>query len=125
MSSIFLFLISCHFSSLRTRELFTCLLFDSFFLFSPPPATFCRYWRIAADLLDAAVDATAVAVLRAARGAAQTDTGAVDRAVEAVAARVGQLGQLARRPQTGQLHQYYLAAVVLLVAGFVLIVAVR
>ena len=77
------------------------------------------------NVLDRAVDATAVAVLRAARRAAQTDTGAVDRAVEGVAARVGWLGQLARRPQTGQLHQYYLAAVVLLVAGFVLIVTVR
>ncbi|MBY0289361.1 MAG: NADH-quinone oxidoreductase subunit L [Mycobacteriaceae bacterium] len=75
-------------------------------------------------VLDRAVDATAVAVLRAARRAAQTDTG-VDAAVEAVAARVGRVGQLARRPQTGQLHQYYLAAVVLLVAGFVLIVTVR
>lgn len=75
-------------------------------------------------VLDRAVDATAVAVLRAARRAAQTDTG-VDAAVEAVAARVGRVGQLARRPQTGQLHQYYLAAAVLLVAGFVLLVTVR
>lgn len=76
------------------------------------------------NVLDRAVDATASAVLRAARRAARTDTG-VDRAVEAVAARVGRLGQLARRPQTGQLHQYYLAAGVLLVAGFVLMVTVR
>jgi NADH-quinone oxidoreductase subunit L len=38
---------------------------------------------------------------------------------------VGRLGQLARRPQTGQLHQYYLAAGVLLVAGFLLVVTVR
>lgn len=76
-------------------------------------------------VLDRAVDATAVAVLGAARRAAHTDTHGVDRAVEAVAARVGRFGQLARRPQTGQLHQYYLAAVVLLLAGFVLIVAVR
>lgn len=75
-------------------------------------------------VLDGAVDAIAIAVLRAASRAAQIDTG-VDAAVEAVAARVGRLGQLARRPQTGQLHQYYLAAGVLLVAGFVLIVTVR
>ncbi|MCV7346021.1 proton-conducting transporter transmembrane domain-containing protein [Mycolicibacterium rhodesiae] len=75
-------------------------------------------------VLDRAVDATAIAVLRAARRAAQTDNG-VDAAVEAVAARMGRFGELARRPQTGQLHQYYLAAVVLLVAGFVLLVTVR
>ncbi|KUI37488.1 proton-conducting transporter membrane subunit [Mycobacterium sp. GA-2829] len=76
-------------------------------------------------VLDRAVDATAIVVLRAAGRAARTDTGGVDRAVEAVAARVGRFGQLARRPQTGQLHRYYLAAGVLLVAGFVLIVTVR
>lgn len=75
-------------------------------------------------VLDRAVDATAIAVLRVARWAAQTDTG-VDRAAEAVAVRVGRFGQLARRPQTGQLHQYYLAAGVLLVAAFVLLVTVR
>jgi NADH-quinone oxidoreductase subunit L len=77
------------------------------------------------NVVDKAVDATAIAVLRTARRAARTDTGGLDRAVEAVAARVGRWGQLARRAQTGRVHQYYLAAVVLLIAGFVLVVTVR
>ena len=76
-------------------------------------------------VLDRVVDAGAIAVLRAAGRAARIDIGGVDSAVEAVAARVGRFAQLTRRPQTGQLHHYYLAAGVLLVAGFVLIVTAR
>jgi NADH-quinone oxidoreductase subunit L len=38
---------------------------------------------------------------------------------------VRHLGELARRPQTGQLHQYYLAAVVVLAAAVLVLVTVR
>lgn len=76
-------------------------------------------------VLDAAVEKTATSFLRAADAAAQTDTATIDAAVEALAARVRQLGQLARTPQTGQLHQYYFAAVAVLFVGVLLLVTVR
>lgn len=76
-------------------------------------------------VLDRAVDRVAAGSLRAGRWAARVDDRGVDAAVEAVATRMRQLGELARRPQTGQLHQYYLAAVVVLVLGVLLLVAVR
>lgn len=76
-------------------------------------------------VLDRAVDRIAAGSLRAGRWAARIDDRSVDAAVEAVATRTRRLGELARRPQTGQLHQYYLAAVAVLVLGVVLLVAVR
>lgn len=76
-------------------------------------------------VVDGAVNAAAGATLRAAGWAAHSDTRVVDGVAEGVAAGTGRLGQLARRPQTGQLHQYYLAAVVLLAIGFLLMVTVR
>ncbi|BBU22450.1 proton-conducting transporter membrane subunit [Mycobacterium xenopi] len=76
-------------------------------------------------VIDRAVDVTAMGVLRAAEGAARIDIRSVDGAVEAVAQRMRALGELARRPQTGQLHQYYLAGVALLMVGVVLVLAVR
>ncbi|ORW91153.1 NADH dehydrogenase [Mycobacterium szulgai] len=76
-------------------------------------------------VLDRAVDRIAVGSLRAARSAAGIDDRVLDPAVEGVAKRMRQLGELARRPQTGQLHQYYFAAVAVLVLGVLLLVAVR
>lgn len=76
-------------------------------------------------VLDRAVEATATHSLRAAHGVAHTDIRAVDGAVEAVAGWMRRLGELARRPQTGQLHQYYLAAVVVLAFGVVVLVVAR
>ena len=49
----------------------------------------------------------------------------VDGAVEGVAAWLRGLGRLARRPQTGQLHQYYIQAVAVLAIGVLLLVTVR
>lgn len=46
---------------------------------------------------------------------------ALDHAVHRLAGRVQQLGQLARRPQTGQLHQYYLQAMAVLAALLLLL----
>lgn len=76
-------------------------------------------------VLDRAVEATAIHSLRAAHRLAHTDIRAVDGAVEAVAGWMRRLGELARRPQTGQLHQYYLAAVVVLAFGVVVLVVAR
>ena len=77
------------------------------------------------EALDRAVDTAAGSSLRAAHRAAHIDIRGVDGTVEAVAARMGRLGQLARRPQTGQLHQYYLAAVVVLALGVLFLAVVR
>lgn len=60
-----------------------------------------------------------------AHGLARFDARGIDGAVDAVVAAVRRLGELARRPQTGLLHRYYLAGVVVLVACFLLLVAVR
>ncbi|WP_432534672.1 proton-conducting transporter transmembrane domain-containing protein [Kineococcus arenarius] len=76
-------------------------------------------------VLDRGVEATAAATLRAARSAARIDRAGVDAAVERAAAAVRRLGGLARRPQTGQLHHYYVQAVAVLAAGVLLLVLVR
>ncbi|HJU01075.1 MAG TPA: NADH-quinone oxidoreductase subunit L, partial [Actinomycetes bacterium] len=49
----------------------------------------------------------------------------VDGAVRAVAAGARRLGALARRPQTGQLHQYYAQAAVALATLAILLILVR
>ncbi|URN13746.1 hypothetical protein LUW77_27170 [Streptomyces radiopugnans] len=49
----------------------------------------------------------------------------MDRAVRGVADGARYLGELARRPQTGQLHQYYVQALVLLTAAAVLLLLLR
>ncbi|HET6633688.1 MAG TPA: proton-conducting transporter membrane subunit [Streptomyces sp.] len=72
-------------------------------------------------VLDRAVLALAPGVRRLAWWAADADRRAVDAAVEQVAAGTRRLGGLARRPQTGQLHQYYAQAVVLLGAAMALL----
>lgn len=77
------------------------------------------------DVLDRGVEWLPRATTAAARGAAQFDERRVDGAVEALAARVRRLGDLARKPQTGQLHQYYLHALAVLAAGLLLLVTVR
>ncbi|ASX03497.1 MULTISPECIES: proton-conducting transporter membrane subunit [Mycobacterium] len=76
-------------------------------------------------VLDRAVHQLAAGSLRAARRAGGIDDHGLDAAVEAVAARMRWLGELARKPQTGQLHQYYLAAVVVVALAVLLVVAVR
>ncbi|WP_027659209.1 proton-conducting transporter transmembrane domain-containing protein [Salinispora fenicalii] len=73
-------------------------------------------------VLDRGVAQAARITVVLARRAAQVDQRRVDRMVEVVAAGLRRLGYLARRPQTGQLHQYYLQAVVVLVVGAVVLV---
>ena len=75
--------------------------------------------------LDTAVDATATGAVRLARGAGALDERSVDGAVEAVARTARRLGTQARRPQTGQVHDYYGQAAVLLVAATALLLLVR
>ncbi|MFP5253523.1 MAG: proton-conducting transporter membrane subunit [Actinomycetes bacterium] len=77
------------------------------------------------QVLDGTVEATSRASLRAAEGAARGDDRRLDGAVEAVAGWFRGLGALARRPQTGQLHQYYVQAVAVLAVGVLLLVTVR
>ncbi len=76
------------------------------------------------DVLDRTVDRVASGSLEAGRWAARIDDRRVDAAVESLATRIRQLGALARRPQTGQLHNYYLASVVIVVTGVLLLIAV-
>ncbi|MBY0291270.1 MAG: NADH-quinone oxidoreductase subunit L [Mycobacteriaceae bacterium] len=76
-------------------------------------------------VLDRAVDAAATGTVHVAHYAGRIDTGGVDAAVETVASRMRRLGELARKPQSGQLHQYYAVAVTVLVLGVLLLVVVR
>ncbi len=82
----------------------------------------------------ALVDDTALdgAVRTASSGAAslaglsrQLDEHGVDGAVEGIARALRRAGAALRRPQTGQLHQYYLQSVAVLAAAAVLLVLVR
>jgi NADH:ubiquinone oxidoreductase subunit 5 (subunit L)/multisubunit Na+/H+ antiporter MnhA subunit len=68
-------------------------------------------------VLDRGVDATARATVTLARLLDRRGEPAVDGAVRGVAGGARALGRWARRPQTGQLHQYYAQAVV----GFALL----
>ncbi len=77
------------------------------------------------QVVDRAVQATSVVSLRAAARAAKADDRRFDGTVTWVASKVRLLGELARTPQTGQLHQYYLQAVAVLAAGVLLLVTVR
>ncbi len=73
-------------------------------------------------VLDASVDGLARGTTHLARGSAAADHAALDGAVESLATLVRKMGHLARRPQTGQLHQYYLQAVgAFLVAVLILV----
>ncbi|MFH0241470.1 proton-conducting transporter membrane subunit [Streptomyces sp. HK10] len=75
--------------------------------------------------LDRAATGAATAVRRMASWASAADRSGVDRAVRGVAGGARYLGELARRPQTGQLHQYYAQALVLLTAAVVLLLLLR
>ncbi len=76
-------------------------------------------------VVDAAVEGAAAATVRTARASGRFDLGGVDGLVTAVGDTTRRLGGLARRPQTGQLHQYYGQAAALLVAATVLLLIVR
>jgi NADH-quinone oxidoreductase subunit L len=73
-------------------------------------------------VIDRPVAATGRAVLAAARFADRVDRSGVDGAVSGVARGAARLGRLARRPETGQIYQYYLQAVLVLLAAAVFLV---
>ena len=76
-------------------------------------------------VLDRSVEATAGGTVRLARAAALLDDRVIDGAVVRVVSGVRRLGGLARRPQTGQLHQYYLQALAVVALVLVVLVLVR
>jgi NADH:ubiquinone oxidoreductase subunit 5 (subunit L)/multisubunit Na+/H+ antiporter MnhA subunit len=76
-------------------------------------------------VLDRGVSAIARGTLALAGAAARADDADVDGLVRQVAAGARRLGQLARRPQTGQLHTYYIQAVVALAALALVFIVVR
>ncbi|MBW0108217.1 NADH-quinone oxidoreductase subunit 5 family protein [Pseudonocardia oceani] len=75
-------------------------------------------------VLDRAVDGAGRATVAVARSLDRRGELSVDGAVRAVAAGTRRLGRLARRPQTGQVHQYYAQAVVALMVLAVLVIVV-
>ncbi len=77
--------------------------------------------RLDDGVVDGAVEATARGTVALAGRAGRADVRTVDGAVEALATGARRLGALARRPQTGQLHDYYGQAAALLVAATLLL----
>jgi NADH-quinone oxidoreductase subunit L len=73
-------------------------------------------------VIDRPVAATGRAVLALARLADRVDRSGIDGAVTGVARGAARLGRLARRPETGQIYQYYLQAVLVLLATAVFLV---
>jgi NADH:ubiquinone oxidoreductase subunit 5 (subunit L)/multisubunit Na+/H+ antiporter MnhA subunit len=76
-------------------------------------------------VLDRAVDASARGTRRLAGALDRTGESGVDGVVRSVGAGARALGRLARRPQTGQLHQYYAQAAAALAVLALLVIVVR
>ena len=76
-------------------------------------------------VMDAAVRGVGGRAMWGARSAGRWGETGVDGTVRAVAGAAARAGRWARRPQTGQLHQYYAQAVVVLGAVVVLLLVVR
>ncbi len=81
--------------------------------------------RVDDRLIDGAVERGAGWTQRLAVAVARADDHGIDAAVRGVASGIRGLGRLAQRPQTGQLHQYYLQAVAVLALVLVVLVLVR
>jgi NADH:ubiquinone oxidoreductase subunit 5 (subunit L)/multisubunit Na+/H+ antiporter MnhA subunit len=77
------------------------------------------------DGLDRAVTAVARGTVAVARGLDRRGEGAVDGAVRGIADGARALGRLARRPQTGQVHQYYAQAAAALAVLALVVIVVR
>ncbi|MDY6999687.1 MAG: proton-conducting transporter membrane subunit [Actinomycetota bacterium] len=84
-----------------------------------------RSYRFDLRGIDGTVERLTVGTMRMADQTHRVDLRFVDGAVEGLAGRVRRLGELARKPQSGQLYQYYGMAVVLLIVGALLLVMVR
>lgn len=77
-----------------------------------------------ARILDGSVEGLSRGTTRLARGSATADRVGIDGAVDSLATLIRKAGRLARRPQTGQLHHYYLQAVGALLAVLLVLVPV-
>lgn len=73
-------------------------------------------------VLDRGVDAMTRGGWALAAGLARFDLSGLDAAVEGLARGLRRAGRLARRPQTGQVHQYYLQSAAVLMAVAVLLI---
>jgi NADH:ubiquinone oxidoreductase subunit 5 (subunit L)/multisubunit Na+/H+ antiporter MnhA subunit len=76
-------------------------------------------------VLDRSVTAAARATVVVARELDRRGEGVVDGAVRAIADGARALGRLARRPQTGQIHQYYAQAAAALAVLALVVIVVR
>jgi hypothetical protein len=76
-------------------------------------------------VLDRSVEAAARATGAAARALDRRGELSVDGAVRAVAAGARSLGRVARRPQTGQIHQYYAQATAALAVLALFVIVLR
>jgi NADH-quinone oxidoreductase subunit L len=77
------------------------------------------------DVLDGSVNALAKGTVAVARGLDRRGEGVVDGAVRGIADGARVLGRLARRPQTGQVHQYYAQAAAALAVLALVVIIVR
>jgi len=75
--------------------------------------------------LSRGVTGIAAATVRAADASAFADDRGLDRLVQGIASGFRKLGRLAREPQTGQLHHYYIASIAVFAVGVLLLVIVR
>ncbi len=81
--------------------------------------------RVDDAVVDEAVERMSRATVSAARATGRADLRGIDGLVEHLAHRIRQLGKLARRPQTGRIHQYYAQSSVVLAVLFVVLLIVR
>ena len=84
-----------------------------------------RLAHIDSRSIDGEVGSVAAATTRTGERLARIDTRFVDGAVEDVARGARGLGTLARKTQTGQVHHYYVHAVVVLAAAVLFVLIVR
>ncbi len=75
-------------------------------------------------VIDRGVSGATGGTVRVADGAERIEQRGIDAAVDAVAQAVRRSARQARRPQTGQLYQYYLQVVLLLLAAALLLIVV-
>lgn len=84
-----------------------------------------RLARFDDRFLDRGVHLVARGTAQLASVASRADNHGIDGLVEALARLIRRLGSVARRPQTGQLHQYYAQITVVLALALVFLLVVR
>ncbi len=81
--------------------------------------------RVDDTVLDRGVSGAARSTVRLARSSARADDVVIDGGVRGLAAGTRSMGRFLQRPQTGQLHQYYLQALLVLGLAVLVLVIVR